>query len=217
MFRDRTDAGEQLADLVKQREIDADIVLAIPRGGLPLGRAVADELDAPLDVIVSKKIGAPRNPELAVGAAASDGSIWLNDDLIDRLGLDPEQVRTDGQRVAQQAREKAQQYRGDRPAPDLAGKDVLVVDDGVATGATMISCARLAREAGAAHVTIAVPVGPPNSIEALHAEADDVVCPQTPPHFQAVGQFYDSFRQVSDDEAMAYLTDERSRNSETFK
>ena len=96
-MRDQTDAGEQLADILEEHEVSADLVLAIPRGGLPIGRVVADELDVPLDVIVSKKIGAPRNPELAVGSAASDGSIWLNEELIERLGLDPEQIRAEGE------------------------------------------------------------------------------------------------------------------------
>lgn len=208
MFKDRTDAGEQLADLLERQEVTGDIVLAIPRGGLPIGRVVADELGVPLDVIVSKKIGAPRNPELAVGSAASDGSIWLNDELIERLDLDPEHIRKKGDEVAEQAREKAERYRGGDTAPDLDGRDVLIVDDGIATGATMIACARLAREAGASNVIIAVPVGPPNTIEDLHSEADEVFCAQAPPHFQAVGQFYDSFRQVSDDEAIDLLREE---------
>lgn len=205
MFRDRTDAGEQLAEMVASEEIEADVVLAIPRGGLPVGRAVADALDVPLDVIVSKKIGAPGNPELAIGAAASSGSLWLNDDLISQLGLDPEQVRRDGESVAEEARTKAERYRGNKPAPDLDGKIVLLVDDGVATGATMISCVRLAHEAGARRIVVAVPVAPPETIQMLEAEADQVLPLQTPEYFGAVGRFYESFQQVSDEEAMALL------------
>ena len=205
MFRDRIDAGEQLAEMVASENVTADVVLAIPRGGLPVGRAVADALDVPLDIIVSKKIGAPGNSELAVGAAASSGSIWLNDDLISQLGLDPEQVRRDGESVAEAAREKAERYRGNAPTPDLNGKTVLLVDDGVATGATMISCIRLAREAGAERIVVAVPVGPPDTIDTLEAEADQVLCLQRPEYFGAVGRFYESFQQVSDEEAMALL------------
>lgn len=208
MFRDRTDAGEQLAELVRTAGVEADVVLAIPRGGLPVGRPVADALDVPLDVIVSKKIGAPGNPELAVGAAASSGTLWLNDDLIAQLGLDPAHVRRDGEQVAEAAREKAERYREAEAAPDLDGKRVLLVDDGVATGATMISCVRLAREAGAERVVVAVPVGPPDTIDTLESEADEVLCLQAPEYFGAVGRFYESFRQVSDEEAMAYLETE---------
>ena len=205
MFRDRTEAGEQLAELLKREDVTADIVLAIPRGGLPIGRAVADELRVALDIIVSKKIGAPGNPELAVGSAASDGSIWLNDDLIERLGLDPDRIRREGKSVAESAREKAERYRGSRQSPNLEGKAVLIVDDGVATGATMIACVRLARQAGAARVVVAVPVGPPDTVENLRSEADEVFSLQTPTHFGAVGQFFDSFRQVSDEEAIELL------------
>lgn len=205
MFRDRTDAGEQLAERVASEGVTADVVLAIPRGGLPVGRAVADALDVPLDVIVAKKIGAPDNPELAVGAAASSGSLWLNDDLIDRLGLDDEVVRRDGESVAEQARAKAERYRSDEPAPDLDGRTVLLVDDGVATGATMIACVRLAREAGADRVVAAVPVGPPDAIQDLEAEADRVIALRTPTQFGAVGRFYGSFQQVTDEEAIELL------------
>jgi predicted phosphoribosyltransferase len=205
MFRDRTDAGEQLAELIAREGVTADVVLAIPRGGLPVGRAVADALDSPLNVIVAKKIAAPGNPELAVGAAASSGSLWRNDELIARLDLDPEQVRRDGKSVAEEAREKAERYRGEEPAPDLDGKTVLLVDDGVATGATMIACVRLAREAGAERIVVAIPVGPPGAIRNLEAEADQVLSLRTPAQFGAVGRFYESFRQVTDEEAIALL------------
>lgn len=205
MFRDRTDAGKRLAELVASEGVTADVVLAIPRGGLPVGRAVADALGVPLDVVVAKKIGAPGNPELAVGAAASSGSVWLNDDLVSRLGLDPERVRRDGEAVAEEARTKAERYRGDEPAPDLDGRTVLLVDDGVATGATMIACVRLAREAGAERVVVAVPVGPPDAIADLEAEADQVLALRTPAQFGAVGRFYGSFQQVTDEEAIALL------------
>ncbi|WP_049892920.1 phosphoribosyltransferase [Natronococcus jeotgali] len=207
MFDDRTDAGEQLAAAVSEQNTDADVALAIPRGGLPLGRIVADELDIPLDVVVAKKIGAPGNPELAIGSVASDGSVWLNDDLISQLSVDGEYVETQREEVAMAARAKADQYRADRDAIDLEGKRVLVVDDGVATGATTRGCLRRVHNAGAAHVTLAVPVGPPEAIERLRDEADAVVCVETPAWFGAVGQFYRTFGQVSDTEAMEYLND----------
>lgn len=204
-YEDRHDAGRQLAEALVDRGVGADIVLAIPRGGLPLGREVSDALDCPLDIVVARKIGAPHNPELAIGAVGSDGSVWLNDDLIDRIGVDEDYLDRKREKEASNATAKADRYRGEGPRPDLAGKDVIIVDDGVATGATMTACVRLARDAGAERIVVAVPVGPPDSIRELESVADIVVSLQTPSHFGAVGQFYRRFGQVSDEEAMAYL------------
>ena len=205
MFRDRADAGRQLADVVDGHDIDADIVLAVPRGGLPVGRVVADRLGVPLDVVVARKIGAPWNAELAVGAVASDGTVWLNERIIGDLGVSDSYLEKQTERERTAAAEKRDRYRGDRDALDLRGKTVLVVDDGVATGATTTACLRQVANAGAGRVVLAVPVGPPDTIERLRTEADDIVCVETPPHFGAVGQFYDSFVQVSDEDAMALL------------
>ncbi|WP_132061306.1 phosphoribosyltransferase [Halorussus amylolyticus] len=209
-FRDRTDAGRRLAGAVDERDVNADIVLAIPRGGLPLGREVADALSLPLDIIVASKIGAPGNPEYAIGAVASDGSAWLDDGAIEQVGASDDYLEREREREAENAREKAETYRGDRDEPDLAGKTVLVVDDGVATGSTAIAAVRLAREKGAEHVVVAVPVGPPSTVTDLEAEADEVICPKVTSAFRGVGQFYENFEQVTDEEAMAYLRDDGS-------
>ncbi|WP_159904699.1 phosphoribosyltransferase [Salinirussus salinus] len=205
MFRDRRDAGRQVAELLEGHDIEPDVVLAVPRGGLPVGRAVADALGVPLDVVVARKLPAPGNPELAVGAVAADGTVWLNDGYVADLGVDESYVEQATEREREAAARKLARYRGDRPAPDLAGKVVAVVDDGLATGATVRACVRQVRDAGAARVVVAVPVGPPDTVERLREEADEVVCVETPPHFGAVGQFYESFPQVSDEEAMGYL------------
>lgn len=205
MFDDRADAGRQLADLIEGHDVEADIVLAIPRGGLPVGRAVADALAVPLDIVAARKLGAPGNPEFAIGAVASDGTVFLNDEYIDQLGVDESYVDDAIERERAAAQEKVDRYRGERPPLDLHDKTVVVVDDGVATGATTIACLRQIRAAGAARVVLAVPVGPPDTIERLGAEADEILCVETPPSFMAVGQFYASFTQVSDDEAMRYL------------
>ena len=205
MFRDRTDAGQQLADVLDDHDVDPDVVLAIPRGGLPVGRAVADRLGVPLDVVAARKIGAPTNPELAIGAVASDGTTWLNDRLIADLGVDDAYVEAQAEEERAAAEEKVGRYRAGREPLSLAGETVLIVDDGVATGATTIACIREVRNAGAERVVLAVPVGPPDTIERLRSEADEVIVVETPPHFGAVGQFYDSFAQVSDEEAMGYL------------
>lgn len=211
-FRNRTDAGEQLGKQLAEDGIDADIVLGIPRGALPVARPVADALDAPLDIVVASKLGAPGNPELAIGAVASDGSLWLNDDLVDRVRAPEDFIEGEREVEAENAHEKAEQYREGGRLPDLRDKRVVVVDDGVATGATAIACLRQVREAGAAHVVLAVPVGSPESIDELELEADDIVALETPRDFRAVGQYYQDFGQVSDEEAMAYLDEETTQD-----
>lgn len=207
-FADRTDAGERLADELRARGVEADVVLGIPRGALPVARVVADALDAVLDVVVAQKMGAPGNPELAIGAAASDGSVWLNDDLVARLGVSEQYVQREREREADSAGEKLERYRGERAPPDLRGKRVVVVDDGVATGATAMAVLRQVRDAGAERVVLAVPVASPASVGKLREHADDVVTVAEPRSFQAVGQFYRDFGQVSDEEAIAYLAGE---------
>jgi predicted phosphoribosyltransferase len=205
MFQDRTDAGEQLADLLERRGTDADLVLGIPRGALPVARPVADRLDAPLDIVAAKKMGLPGNPEFAIGAAASDGSVWINDEAVARHGVDEEYLEAERERAVETARGKIEKYRGDRPAPDMEGKSVVVVDDGVATGATARACLRQVTNAGAARVVLAVPVGPPSSLSDLESEADEVVAVEEPTSFGAVGAHYRDFGQVTDEEAMEYL------------
>jgi len=204
-FADREEAGQRLAATVRERDVRPDVVLAIPRGGLPLGRAVADALDEPLDVVVASKIGAPDNPEFAIGAVGSDGTTWLDEETIRRVGVDDEYVDSEREREARAAREKTLRYRDAESAPDLAGQTVVLVDDGAATGSTAIAAARLARARGAERVVVALPVAPPNTVRDLEAEADEVVCLLVPDSFRAVGQFYDRFDQVTDEEAIAYL------------
>ncbi|RCU48455.1 phosphoribosyltransferase [Haloplanus salinus] len=206
-FADRTDAGERLAAELVDRGVDADLVLAIPRGGLPLGRVVADALDAPLDVVIASKIGAPGNPEYAIGAVASDGSVWLDDDAIASLGVSDGYVERERDHELRATREKASRYRGGRDPLDPTGKRVVVVDDGVATGSTAIAALRLVREGGAERVVLAVPVGPPDTVSELESVADAVIVLRTPGSFGAVGAFYDRFGQVTDEEAMTYLDD----------
>jgi len=207
-FRDRTDAGEQLGEALQERDIDVELVLAIPRGGLPLGRAVADALGVPLDIAVASKIGAPGNPEYAIGAVASDGTVWRNEGAIGDTRADEAYFEREREREAANAREKANRYRRGRPAHDPAGKTVAVVDDGVATGATVRATLAMLREAGVDRIVLAVPVGPPDTVRELSEMADEVVCLETPSQFGGVGQFYERFDQVTDEEAMAYLSDD---------
>jgi predicted phosphoribosyltransferase len=203
-FTDRIEAGERLGETLRERQVDADVVLAVPRGGLPLGRAVADALEAPLDVVVAKKIGAPENPEYALGAVASDGSVWRNERAIQQTGTSEDYFERAREEEAESARQKTSRYRGDRSEPDLTDETVVVVDDGVATGSTVRACLAFLAGTDARRVVVAVPVGPPDTIADLQEMADEVVCLETPPQFRGVGQFYERFGQVSDEEAMAY-------------
>lgn len=205
MFRDRTDAGSRLAEALVASNINADIVLAVPRGGLPVARAVADALDLPLDVIAARKLGAPNNPELAIGSVAADGTVWINDQLVKQVGVSEGYIERTRRAEAAIAQDKLTRYRSGSTPLDLTGQHVLIVDDGIATGATTIACVRAARNAGAASVTLAVPVGPPSSVEILEGEADAVVCLETPRSFGSVGRFYRDFGQVSDEAAIQYL------------
>lgn len=205
MFDDRTDAGRHLADRLTARSVAADVVLAVPRGGLPVGRVVADRLDVPLDIVSARKMGAPWNPELAIGAVASDGSVWLNEELIADANVADEYIEEVRTKERQAAQDRLQRYREDRAPIDLTDQRVVIVDDGIATGATMIACVRQVQAAGAAAVVVAVPVAPPETVATLSEEADDVVVVETPGYFGAVGRFYRSFGQVSDEQARTYL------------
>ena len=204
-FADRREAGTLLGEALRERDIGADLVLAIPRGGLPVGRAVADELAVPLDIVVAQKIGAPGNPEYALGAVSSDGTVWRNEEAFVGGSVDEEYFEQQLAAKTELARQKAIRYRGSRSTADLTGKTVVVVDDGVATGSTIKACLQTLRETAVDRVVLAVPVGPPETIHELERMADEVVCLETPYGFRGVGQFYDRFDQVQDEEAIAYL------------
>lgn len=203
MFKDREDAGEKLGEELRSRGIEADLVLAIPRGGLPLGRKVADILDAELDVIVSSKIGAPGNPELALGAVTSDGSIFLNDDMIERLGVSQGYLDRQIEEEAENARQKLEFMREEEP--EFEDKQIVVVDDGIATGATAKACLRQLKNSGAEKIIFAAPVGSEGIEQELSEEADEVVIPEMPPNFGLVGLYYENFSQVTGEEAKEYM------------
>lgn len=206
-FADRTEAGERLVAAVTETDISADLVLAIPRGGLPVGRAVADGMDLPLDIVAAKKLPAPGNPELALGAVASDGTTYRDERMLDHIGPHEAYLERQEQEQQEAAAEKLRTYRETDGPPDMAGKTMLLVDDGVATGSTAIACLRQLRSLGAERVVLAVPVGPPDTVEQLREEADDVICLHAPEDFRAVGSYYDDFEQVTDEEARGFLRD----------
>lgn len=204
-FRDRRDAGQRLAEALQGLRNRRPVVLAIPRGGIVVGYEVARALDAPLDVVVPRKLRAPYNPELAIGAVAHDGSVYLDTPVAGTLKVPDEYLKEEIAYQLEEIRRRMRLYRGDRPPPDLSGRVAIVVDDGIATGSTMIAALRATRAAGPATLVAAVPVAPPEGVESLRREADDVVCLATPMMFYAVGQFYDDFAQTSDEEVIALL------------
>jgi len=210
-FDDRVDSGKRLASALRNFSGKKGIVLAIPRGGVVVGYVIAKTLNLPLDIIIPRKIGAPDNPELAIGAVAEDGTAILDQYLIKYLGVSPEYVIEEAERQKQEIRRRLKLYRQDLSYPDLNGFDVIVVDDGIATGSTMKAALASVKNRGAASITVAVPVGPPSTIEELEKMADRVVCLYTPKLFQALGEFYKDFSQTSDEEVIDLLL-ENKRN-----
>ena len=206
-FQDRREAGRALArDLDRYRGRANLQVLGLARGGVPIGWEVAAHLRAPLDVCLVRKLGVPQHPELAMGAVATGGGVVLNDGLLRSLGIGDDEVRAAIDRETAELHRREQVYRGGRAALDLRGQTVVLVDDGIATGASMVAAVRSVRQAGAAQVVVAVPVGPTEVCRELAEEADDVVCSTSPADFHAVGQVYGDFHQVSDDEVRAALS-----------
>ena len=208
-FSDRVDAGKRLASALKDFASKNGIVLAIPRGGVVVGYEIARVLNLPLDVIIPRKLGAPDNPELAIGAVAEDGTTILDDNLVSYLGVSREYIREESERQKQEIQRRLRIYRQEMPGPNLRGLDVIIVDDGIATGSTMKAALASVKNRGAASVTVAVPVGPPSTIRELKKQADHVVFLYTPEYFQAIGQFYDDFSQTTDEEVIQLLKDNR--------
>lgn len=205
-FRDRREAGRVLAeDLTSYRGKEGLLVLGLARGGVPVGWEVAAALHAELDVFLVRKLGVPQWSELAMGAVASGGGVVMNDNVISSLHISDEQVREVIDREVVELKRREQAYRGDRPVPDPHGRTVILVDDGIATGASMLAAVRAVRAAGPQVIVVAVPVGPPSACEQLAQEADDVVCAMMPPAFEAVGQVFADFHQVTDDEVRELL------------
>lgn len=207
-FRNRHDAGRQLAHVLERFRPDHPVVLALPRGGVPVAFEVAEALDAPLEVALVRKIGAPDAPELAVGAVV-DGDppeVVRNKDVEEMYDVSSDYIESEVARQMHEIERQRRLYRGDRPPAKLQGRTVIVVDDGIATGATTRAVLRAVRAARPRRVVLAAPVAAWDTAQALKAEADEVVIVETPPFFRAVGLHYDDFSQTSDGEVVRLLT-----------
>jgi len=207
-FADRREAGRVLARMLEGVSTDPDpVVLALPRGGVPVAREVAAHLGAPLEAFVVRKLGVPGHEELALGAVASGGALVLNQDVVRSLDLSTDVIEAVADRERQELARREREYRGDRPMPDVTGRCVILVDDGLATGASMRAAVAAARRLEPARLIVAVPVGAPSTCDELRREVDEVVCAITPSPFHAVGVWYDQFDQTTDDEVRALLAD----------
>jgi len=205
-FANRTEAGRLLAEkLVQYAGCDDVIVLGLPRGGVPVAYEVAKRLGAPLDVFIVRKLGVPGFEELAAGAIASGGVRVFNDDVMRAIPHADETIEAVTARETAELERREHEYRDGRPAPELRDRVVILIDDGLATGATMRAAVKALRQSGATKIVVAVPVGPPETCREIEEEADETICLSTPDFFQAVGQYYEDFSQTSDDDVRELL------------
>lgn len=206
MFKDRKDAGKRLASqLKKYKRVKDTMVLGLPRGGVVVAAEIARDLKLPLDVLVIRKIGAPLSQELAIGATDDAGHRILNESVIESLQIPQGYVEEESAKQKERAMHQLQKFRGDKPPLDLKDKTAILVDDGLATGATMKAAIFSARSKGAKKVVVAVPVGAPDSLENIQKETDEIFYVEAPVYFAAVGSFYENFEQTTDDEVITLL------------
>lgn len=206
IFKDRIQAGQMLGDKLRAAGYgSSDILLGIPRGGVVVGYHAAERLDAVLDIIVPRKIGAPFNSEFAIGAVMEDGSIYLNRADMQGIGITDEYIKSETSRQIEEIKRRIRFYRKSRPRPDVSGKTVIIVDDGIATGATIKAASISLKKMNPARLCVAAPVGAPDSVGEISKIVDDVVLLYLPDFFAAVGQFYQDFSQTSDEEVIELL------------
>lgn len=204
----RTAAGEALAEeLQSYRQRDDVIVLALPRGGVPVAIEIADTLDAPMDLMLVRKLGLPGHEELAMGAIAGGGIQVMNERVLSGSRIGPEGIEMVVEKERNELKRREQAYRGDRPWPNLESRCVILVDDGIATGATMRAAIDAVRAQQPTRIVVAVPIAPPDTVQMLKGMVDEVVCPEQPELFMSIGQWYQSFPQVTDQEVEQMLSE----------
>jgi putative phosphoribosyl transferase len=211
LFDDRADAGRQLAERLARYADERPVVFALPRGGVPVGAEVSRSLDAPLEIVVSRKLGAPDQPEFGIGAVAPGGVRVINDRAVRVLGIEEEYLDWVSARESAEVARRLQLFRGDRPYPDLDGRTAILVDDGLATGVTARAALLALRHLQPRRLVLAVPVCAPQTAELLRSEADDLICLLAPANLEAVGLWYRNFEQVPDEEVMRLLEEDRRR------
>ncbi len=204
-FFDRHDAGQKLAAELAGLKLDNPIVLALPRGGVPVGYEVARALHAPLDVWLVRKLGVPWHPELGAGAVAENGLVYINQAIVDDVGLSDEALADLVEDKQQEVAARALVLRGQRPPPELRGRTVILVDDGIATGGTVRAAIRSIRAQAPKSIVLAVPVGEPSTLHALRGEVDQLICLRAPPDLFAIGLWYADFSQLTDDEVVKLI------------
>lgn len=210
-FRDRTEAGRLIGRELQQLGLHNPLVLGIPRGGLVIAREIAHELNADLDLVISRKLGAPHNPELAIGAVGEEGEVFLHDWLISELRINQAYIENERDRQLLEISRRKARYREILSRADIEGRDIIITDDGVATGATFQAALWTVRHGNPGRLAAALPVAPEEAILNLAADADEIICLRCPNIFSSVGQFYLNFTQISDDEVIQILEEERRR------
>jgi putative phosphoribosyl transferase len=207
VYRDRRHAGRVLAELLgHQRGVPNLLILGLPRGGVPVGYEVAGALGAPLDVYVVRKIGVPAQPEMALGAVGSGGVLVMNQPLVDQLKLPTPLIDAATRQALDELRRREDLFRGGRPLDAVAGKRVILIDDGLATGSTMRAAVSGLYRMEPERIIVAVPVSPPDTVRAMRGEVDELVCPNTPAYFGGVGAWYEDFTQTTDEEVRDLLS-----------
>lgn len=204
MFANREEAGDLLALKLLDYEGKNCIVLAIPRGGVVVARRVAERLKVPLDLIIPRKIGAPQNPEFALGAVTLNGTVVMNPSA-NHLGIPPDYIQGEVKRQKEEIKRRMKEYRGDKPLPSVSAKIVILIDDGIATGSTVLAAIATLEKQRAKKIILAVPVAPPDTVKRLRRRVDQLICLETPEPFYAVGQFYQDFTQTTDGEVVEAL------------
>lgn len=207
LFKDRLHAGELLAEKLAAYRGEAPLVIAVPRGGVLVALPVWQRLGGELDLLITRKIGAPDQPELALGAVTGDGLIMLNESLVAQMRVPRAYIDKAAKAERKEIERRLRLYRGGRPLPEFEGKLVILVDDGVATGFTLLAALRGLRQKKPGQLILAVPVGPPETIAKLRPEVDELYYLEAPAYFAAVGQFYRDFKQISDHEVISILSD----------
>jgi putative phosphoribosyl transferase len=209
-FQNRKEAGKLLAERLVTYQNEKPLILAIPRGGVPVAKEVADNLKADLDILVVKKIGAPGNPEVAIGAVSEDGRPWFNSRVVSLIGMKMTELKAAAEEKELEVKAQLKKLRGSRKAIPIEGRNVIVIDDGIATGATLLAAIHLLKAQNPKKIIVAAPVAPASTLEEIERVADQVICLECPFPFFSVGDWYHDFKQVPDEEVLSILNRDKA-------